>query len=70
MEKRGGKKIERGVRRGVRPKMKRKETALGGSAEECDVPRRRIGEVRPTKRSNAELGCLEGIQVVVVVPGA
>jgi hypothetical protein len=60
--------ISRGATRGVRPRMKRKETTPGGSVKECVVLERSTGEDRPAKRHvTLRVGCLVGIPVVVVV---
>jgi hypothetical protein len=47
--------------------MKRKETAIRGSVEECVVTKRRTGEDRPMQRGEAlRVGCPVGIPIVVV----
>jgi hypothetical protein len=56
VEQRGGNKLARGVRQGVRPRMKIKEIATRGSVEECVVPKWRTSEARPTKRQAIESG--------------
>jgi hypothetical protein len=54
VEQRGGKKIERGARRGVRPMMKRKDITPGVSEEECVVLERNIDKDRLAKSCNIE----------------
>jgi hypothetical protein len=49
-----GRKLAKGVRQGVRTRMKRKETTLGGSVEECIVPERIIDEDRLVNRGDIE----------------
>jgi hypothetical protein len=51
---RGGKKLARGGRGGVRSKIKRKETAPGGSAREYVVPEWSLNEDRPAKLRGIE----------------